>query len=157
MRIALGLSRRACGLLTVGVWLIVAPVGAAAESSSPTCRGAELRIAPRAIDEVIAAARRAVPSAFSSMTNQEGRGAWRGYVISEAVSLQQDTASAEVRRFRRIAAARCGTRIAWRAWAVVIDFPYAQSVLYGRSTAFFLFGGTRWRFWFDTGLSRRGW
>jgi hypothetical protein len=33
----------------------------------------------------------------------------------------------------------------------------AQSVMYGRSTAFFVFTRGRWRFWFGTGLSRSGW
>lgn len=84
------------------------------------------------------------------MTNQAGRGAWRGYVIREIVSLDKNyPATTERTRLRAAATARCGARIGAMTWAVRLGFPNAQSIPSSDSTAFFVHTPSGWRFWFQ--------
>ena len=83
------------------------------------------------------------------MTNQAGRGAWRGYVIGEVISLDKTyPATSERTRLGAAATARCGARTATASWAVRLGFPNAQSIPSSHSTAFYVHGPTGWRFWF---------
>ena len=110
---------------------------------------------PRVVDSVSAAARRAVPVAYRNMTNQSGPGAWRGFEISEVISLAPTASETpDIAYLRRVALRLCGARQVDAAWVVAIDFPSAGSALFSRSAAYFLYSGTRWRFWFNTWLQR---
>jgi hypothetical protein len=92
---------------------------------------------------------RTVPQVYSSMTNQAGRGAWRGYVVREIVSLDETfPLTPERTRSRAAAAARCGGRIAAASWTVRLGFPNAGSIPSSHSTAWFVHTASGWRFWF---------
>lgn len=68
------------------------------------------------------------------MTNQAGRGAWRGYEVLAEFTLG---APMRITRSYRAAALRaCGARVTERSWVVIISFPRAQSVLYATSAAY---------------------
>ena len=104
---------------------------------------------PSNVRSLIQAVTRTVPRVYSSMTNQAGRGAWRGYVIREVVSLDKTyPATPERNRLRAAAAARCGAQTAAAAWAVRLGFPNAQSIPSSYSTVYFVYTRSGWRFWF---------
>jgi hypothetical protein len=110
---------------------------------------------PRVVDAVSAAARRAVPVVFRNMINQSGPGAWRGFQISEVISLAPTQwVTPDIAYLRRVALRLCGARQVDATWVVVVDFPNAQSALFSRSASYFLYSGSRWRFWFNSWLQR---
>jgi hypothetical protein len=103
------------------------------------------------IDGLITAVRRAVPLVYSGMTNQSGRGAWRGYRILRLVSLGPDAPhNATYTRLRKAAVSRCGRSAADATWSVSLQFPLAQTIPDSKSTAYFVHGKGGWRFWFQT-------
>jgi hypothetical protein len=94
---------------------------------------------------------RVVPGVYSSMTNQAGGGAWRGYRVREVISLAAGyPASGDRNRLFRVAAARCGVRTATAAWVVLLSFPNAQTIPSSTSSAYFVQTRRLWRFWFRT-------
>jgi hypothetical protein len=103
------------------------------------------------ITSLIAVVGHTVPHAYASMTNQSGRGAWRGYRIRGVVSLARTYPQSPDRtRLLPAAVARCGTSIASASWAVLLSFPNAQTIPASTSTAYFVRGQSGWQFWFHS-------
>jgi hypothetical protein len=140
-------------LLAVALSLVCAVIATAqvVKGSAPPCpiRVDPISGTPSAVTSLVQTVTRTVPRVYSSMRNQAGRGAWRGYVIGEVISLNKTyPATAERARLWAAATARCGARTATASWAVRLGFPNAQSVPSSHGTAFFVHGPTGWRFWF---------
>lgn len=80
------------------------------------------------------------------MTNQAGRGAWRGYE-----TLAEFTLAGQMQLghgYRTIAVRVCGLRVAERSWVAILSFPRAQTVYDGTSAAYLVrtaHGITIWR------------
>jgi len=107
-----------------------------------------------AVEDVVAQVHRAVPRVYGAMANQKGRGAWRGYLIEQMVSLAPTfPVWSEVRRLRGPATRRCGARVADNAWAVTLAFPNAQTIPASKSVAYFVHEREGWRFWFRKNLT----
>lgn len=99
--------------------------------------------------DLIAAIDTAVPSVYGGMTNQSGRVAWRGYRIQMLVSLGPDSRpDPSYAVLRKAAVARCGSRVTDATWVVKLQFPNAQTIFDGVSTAYFVHSRGGWRFWF---------
>ena len=123
--------------------------GAKGVASACPSRAEPVSGKPDEVAALIQTEARAVPVVYSSMTNQAGRGAWRGYEIRGVLSL--DAAyppTPERARLRAVASTRCGSRIAASSWAVLLGFPNAQTIPASASTAFFVHVRGAWRFWF---------
>jgi len=88
---------------------------------------------------------------LSDMTNQSGRGAWRGYRILKVFSLGLDTRrDPAYAPLRKPAVKRCGSHAADATWVVLLQFPNAQTIPDSESTAYFVHLRSGWRFWFTT-------
>jgi hypothetical protein len=72
------------------------------------------------------------------MTNQSGRGAWRGYDVVAEYQLGWPNGAGPTypQIYRRSAVRACGARIADSSWVVILQFPRSQSAVYGTSAAY---------------------
>jgi hypothetical protein len=72
------------------------------------------------------------------MTNQSGRGAWRGYDVVAEYQLGWPNGAGPVypQIYRRSAVRACGSRVADSSWVVIIGFPRSQAAIYGTSAAY---------------------
>lgn len=100
------------------------------------------------------ALRSSIPRLFGDMTNQQGRGAWKGYYISAMFSLNRAVAfipaprpPAFFNRARYFARRKCGSRVARRSWAALVLFPNAGSARYGDFVIYAAKAGGRWHAW----------
>lgn len=108
----------------------VAPPGSAARTSGcPAPAGLPLQAG-----EIAPALRRLVPKLYGRMSNQAGRGAWRGYEVLAEFTL--GTQMRITRSYRTFALHACGAGVTDRSWVAIVSFPRAQSALYGTSAAY---------------------
>jgi hypothetical protein len=134
----------------IAAWVVAH--GAQAQGTTPGCPRSVVPSARQertAVQDLVVQVDRAVPRVYGAMTNQKGRGASRGYLIEEMVSLAPIfPVWPEVRRLRAPAVRRCGAPVADHAWAVTLAFPNAQTIPASKSLAYFVHESRGWRFWF---------
>lgn len=89
---------------------------------------------PLRAGEITRALRRLIPKQYGSMTNQSGGGAWRGYEVLGEFTLAWPMRLAQ--SYYAKAARTCRTQVANHSWVAIINFPRAQSAVYGTSAAY---------------------
>jgi hypothetical protein len=103
--------------------------------------------AERAVVEVRSAVEQQVPKLYAGMTNQSGRGAWRGYVVLALLTLGPDRVKVVAKSYRVRAVRACGEAVADRSWVALITFPNAGSVNFGGSVAYLAPTKGGWTIW----------
>ena len=84
------------------------------------------------------------------MTNQQGRGAWRGYQVLAEFTLGWPRWAGAIypQKYRTSAVRACGSRVAGLSWVVIIGFPRAAAADLGTDAAYLVrtaHGLTIWR------------
>ena len=101
---------------------------------------------PQTIEEVVAAARALIPHVFAGINNAQGRNppvTKANTNITEVLALFHSTIQAT--RYRKAAAKSCGSRVAYRSWAVLAQFPDMQMAGYSQLAAFLVKTTSGWR------------
>lgn len=135
------MARRRSILVILLTLALAAVIGSAASQPG---RAAGTRDCPKpsgrpvTAAELIPALRRLVPKHYGDMTNQSGRGAWRGYDVAAEFWLGWHNSRGRIypQLYRRSALRACGARVADSSWVVIIEFPRSQTAVYGTSAAY---------------------
>jgi hypothetical protein len=144
--------------------LALAFAGVLASASRPG-RAAATRHCPipaaRAVHagELIPALRRLVPKRYGDMTNQQGRGAWRGYVVVSEFDLGWPRYAGLTLppTYRKSAVRACGARVASASWVVIIQFPRSQAADLSTSAAYIVRTVRGLTIWRDQLVRPQGW
>ena len=93
------------------------------------------------------------------MTNQQGGGAWRGYVVVSEFNLgwPRYAGLTYPQTYRRSAVRACGTRVANASWVVIIQFPRSQAADLSTSAAYIVRTVQGLTIWRDQLVRPQGW
>jgi hypothetical protein len=146
-------------LLTLALAVVLAsaasqPGRAAAGRHCPTPAARSVRAG-----ELIPALRRLVPKRYGNMTNQQGRGAWRGYVVVSEFNLgwPRYAGLTYPPAYRRSAVRACGARVADMSWVVILQFPRSQAADLSTSAAYIVRTAQGLTIWRDQLVKPQGW
>ena len=145
--------------------LALALAGVLASAASQAGRAAATRHCPtpaaRAVHagELIPALRKLVPKRYGNMTNQQGGGAWRGYVVVSEFNLgwPRWAGLTYPQTYRRSAVRACGSRVANASWVVIIQFPRSQAADLSTSAAYIVRTARGLAIWRDQLVKPQGW
>lgn len=143
----------------------LALAGVVGSAASQPGRAATKRLCPiparRTVhaSELIPALRKLVPKHYANMTNQQGRGAWRGYTVVSEFDLDWPRYAGLTypQTYRRSAVRACGKRVADKSWVVIIQFPRSQAADLSTSAAYIVRTSRGLTIWRDQLVKPQGW